>query len=180
MLASIATCALGKSRRTMSRSGPISTLKRRERAPSARSDRSVLAALHPVLEHLQRHGAVVVGRFRDRPVVAFLDPGSRPARRCRAPASATSARGAACARQPVAVEQHLAEHRLRLMLALLGGKTKPTRAIAEIIPRGVRRLQIEPRQIVLRIGIAEIGRGIGEHLPRPFGIGLDLRIRECR
>jgi hypothetical protein len=32
-------------------------------------------ALQPVLEHLQRHGAVVLGRFRDRPIVAFLDPG---------------------------------------------------------------------------------------------------------
>ncbi len=53
---------------------------------------SVLAALHPVLEHLQRHRPVVVGGLGDRLVVAFLDPGSRPAWRCRAPASATSAR----------------------------------------------------------------------------------------
>ena len=37
--------------------------------------RSVLLAMHPVLEHLLRHGAVVLGRFRDRPIVAFLDPG---------------------------------------------------------------------------------------------------------
>src|SRR4051794_9058996 len=36
---------------------------------------SVLAALDPVLEHLQRHGAVVLGRFGDGPVVAFPDPG---------------------------------------------------------------------------------------------------------
>ena len=59
---------------------------------AARIGSSVLAALHPVLEHLQRHRAVVLGRFGDGLVVAFLDPGLVRRRRCRAPASATSAR----------------------------------------------------------------------------------------
>ncbi len=65
------------------------------------------------------------------------------------------------------------------MLALLGGQTKPARAVAEIVPRGVRRLQVKPRQIVLRVGVAEIGRGIGEHLPGAIGIGLDLGVRDA-
>ena len=62
------------------------------------------------------------------------------------------------------------------MLALLGGKAEPARAIAEIIPRRAGAPEIEPGQIVLRVGIAEIGRGVREHLPRPLRIGLDLRI----
>src|SRR6478672_6898786 len=64
-----------------------------------------LLALHPVLEHLQRHGAVVLGRFRDRPIVAFLDPGlvrRGAVARNRQPHQATGA----LRRQPVAVEQH--------------------------------------------------------------------------
>ena len=65
------------------------------------------------------------------------------------------------------------------MLALLGRQTQPARAIAEIVPRGVRCLQVKPRQIVLRVGIAEIGRGIGEHLPGAIGVGLDLGVRDA-
>ena len=37
-------------------------------------------------------------------------------------------------------------------------------------------MEIEPGQIVLGVRIAEIGRRVGEHLPRPLRIGLDLRI----
>src|SRR3979411_2381906 len=117
---------------------------------------SVLAALHPVLEHLQRHRAVVLGRLGDRLVVAFLDPGF-------------VRRGAvARQRQPhqpaggltwqlLSIEQHLTEQSRRLMLALLGGKTEPACAVAEIIPRRADALEIEPGQIVLRIGVAETG-----------------------
>src|SRR4051794_32342119 len=36
---------------------------------------SVLLALHPVLEHLQRHGAVLVGGLGESAVIAFPDPG---------------------------------------------------------------------------------------------------------
>ena len=62
------------------------------------------------------------------------------------------------------------------MLALLGGEAEPARAVAEVVPRRAGALQIEPGQIVLGIGVAEIGRGIGEHLARPVRIGLHLRI----
>src|ERR1700737_927423 len=154
MSESIVTCAAGKSRRTMSRCGRIWIWRRRRRlstviAREARP-RSVLAALHPVLEHLQRHRTVVLGRLRDSLVVAFLDPGfvRRGAvtrqRQPHQPAGGLT-------RQLVAVEQHLAEQGLRLMLALLGGKAEPARTIAGILPRGADGApQVEPGQLVLR------------------------------
>src|SRR5437899_2794149 len=127
MSGSTVTYAAGKSHRTMCRCGPISISRRPKRCAQ-----SVPAALHPVLEHLQRRGTIIVGRFSKRPVVAFLDPDfvrARAVTRERQPHQA--ARG--LPRQPVAVEQHLAEQGLRLMLALLRGKAEPARAIGEII-----------------------------------------------
>jgi len=59
------------------------------------------------------------------------------------------------------------------MLALLSSKPEPARAIAGI-PGRANDVEIQPGQIVLRVGIAEIRRGIGEHLPRPFRIGRGL------
>src|SRR3979411_1142826 len=110
---------------------------------------SVLAALHPVLEHLQRHRAVVLGRLGDRLVVAFLDPDfvRRGAvarqRQPHQPAGGLT-------RQLVAVEQHLTKQGRRLLLALLGGTPEPARAITKIIPRRAGAMEIEPGQIVLR------------------------------
>ena len=131
-----------------------------------------------MLEHLQCHGAVVVGGLGESAVIAFPNPalvGGGIVARQRQPHQAAGG----LPRQPVAGEQHLAEHRLRLMLALLGCQTKPARSVAEVVPRGVRRLQVKPRQIVLRVGIAEIGRGIGKHLPGAIGVRLDLGIRDA-
>src|SRR6267154_5542409 len=132
MSASIATCAPGKNRPIMYRCGPILIWRRPEtgeRQAAARA--SILAALHPVLEHLQRHGAVVVGCFRDRPVITFPDPDLiRRGVVARQRQPHQPARG--LPRQTVAVEQHLAEQGLGLVLALLGGKPEPARAIAEI------------------------------------------------
>src|SRR6266481_7859859 len=171
MWESIVMCAPGKNRRTTSRCGSTSTLRWRNKSFAAwarggwaRFRRaqplcgcgSILAALHPVLEHLQRHRPVFVGCLGDRLAVALLDPGlvRRGAiarqRQPHQPAGGLT-------RQLLAVEQHLTEQGLRLMLALLGGKTEPACAIAEIIPRRADALEIEPGQIVLRIGVAEIG-----------------------
>src|SRR3984885_6309048 len=167
----------GKSRPITCRYGSIWIWRRPDFASSRRQadEGSVLAALHPVLEHLERHGAVVVRRLADRLAVAVLDPGlvrGRAVARQRQPHQPAGG----LTRQLVTVEQHLAEHGLRLMLALLGGQTKPARAIAEVIARGAGALQIKPGQIVLRIGVAEIRGRVGEHFPRPLRIGLDLRI----
>src|SRR2546423_15101735 len=99
---------------------------------SAWRARSILAALHPVLEHLQRHGAVVIRRLGDSLVIAFLDPGlvgrGAIARQRQPHQSARS-----LTRQLVAIEKHLTEHGLSLMLPLLRGKAEPARAVAEII-----------------------------------------------
>src|SRR6266480_6936095 len=132
MSESTAMCAPGKSRRITCRCGPTSISGRLEVRPSplgGEAKKSILAALYPVLEHLQRHRTVVVGRLGDRLVVAFLDPGlvwrGAVARQLQPhqPAGGLT-------RQLVAVEQHLTEHGLCLMLALLGGKAKPARSIA--------------------------------------------------
>src|SRR5450759_3430286 len=133
MSASIVMCAVGKSPRTMFRYGRTSISRRREVLPlsprTGRGEGSVLAALHPVLEHLQGHRAVILGRLGDRLVVAFLDPGlvrRGAVPRQRQPHQPTGG----LARQLVAIEQHLAEQGLGLMLALLGGEAEPARAIA--------------------------------------------------
>src|SRR3984885_1521389 len=123
---STVTCGPGKNRRTTCRSGSISICTRRKTAIGDRisglpAPKSVLAALHPVLEHLQRHRAVILGCLADRLVVTVLDPGfvggGAIPRQCQPhqPASRLT-------RQLVAVEQHLAEQRLRLMLTLLSGQ----------------------------------------------------------
>src|ERR1700721_3019447 len=135
----------GRNRRIMSRSGRIWISRRRKL--------SVLAAGHPVLEHLQAHRPVIVGRLGERLVVAFLDPGfvrSSIRERQGQPHQATSG----LTRQLVAVEQHLTEQGLRLMLALLGGKAEPARAITEIIPRRPDAMQIKPGQTVFGAGVA--------------------------
>src|ERR1700737_5583714 len=148
MSGSTAMSGPGRSRQTMCGYGRIWTSRRR--------DASIPPALHPVLEHLQCHRAVVLGRLCDRLVVAFLDPGLvRRGAVARQGQPHQSAGG--LTRQLVAVEQHLAEQGLRLVLALLRGKPEPARAIAEIITRRAGAVQIEPGQVVLRVRSAEIG-----------------------
>src|ERR1700747_3789463 len=71
---------------------------------------SISLARNPVLEHLQRHGTVVVGSHGKGAVVAFLDPGlvgTGVLARKREPHQA--ARG--LLRQAGAVEQHLPAQR---------------------------------------------------------------------
>jgi hypothetical protein len=51
------------------------------------------------------------------------------------------------------------------MLTLLGGQPKPSRAMAEIVTRGARILQIEAGEIVLRI---RIGPDFSVYLPCVF------------
>src|ERR1700692_2572758 len=143
MSVSTAMCAPGRNRRITCRSGSTWIWRRPEVRPFVRARRSVPAALYPVLKHLQRHRTVILGRLADRLVVAVLDPDlvRRGAvarqRQPHQPAGGLT-------RQLVTVEQHLTEHGLRLMLALLGGQTKPARAIAEIIARGAGALEVEP------------------------------------
>src|SRR5579863_8576817 len=137
---STATYAPGKSPLITFRSGLISILRRRSPPPILRRIRageSVLAALYPVLEHLQRHRAVVVGRLGERLVVAVLDPNlirRGAGKRQRQPHQAAGG----LARQLVAVEQHLTEQGLRLVLALLRGKAQPARPVAEVVARAAR------------------------------------------
>src|SRR6266436_9289959 len=118
MWESIVMCAPGKNRRTTSRCGSTSPLRRRNKsfggwarfrlAQPLYGRGSILAALHPVLEHLQRHRTVFVGCLGDRLAVALLDPGlvRRGAiarqRQPHQPAGGLT-------RQLVAVEQHLTE-----------------------------------------------------------------------
>src|SRR6516164_3934127 len=149
MSGSTVMSAPGRSRRTTYRCGPTWTSKR-DRFGEVRS---VPAALHPVLEHLQGHGAIVIRSAGDRAVVAFLDPTlvrTGVLARKRQPHQATRA----LRRDAVAIEQHLPEHRLRLVLALLRRKAEPARAIGELARRRIGGLQVEPGEIILRVGIS--------------------------
>src|SRR6516165_2536863 len=172
MSGSTAMSAAGRSLPTTYPYGLISISKR----DSQRAG-SVPAPLYPVLEHLQGRRAISFGGAGHRTVVAFLDPalirtgvfaGQRQPHQATRPLR----------RETVAIEQHLPKHGLRLVLTLLGGQPKPARAIGEIARSGVGGLQVEARQIVLRVGVAEIGRSVSEHLARPLWIGRDLRIRD--
>src|SRR4051794_34764045 len=142
MSASTAMCAAGRSRRTMCRCGRIWIWRRRSVPPSwwarlrfAHPTASRLlslfpAALHPLLQHLEAHGAAAVGGLGEGAAVGFPEPALISAGAVtRQRQLHQAARG--LPRQAVAVEQHLAEQRLRLVLALLGGEAEPARAIAE-------------------------------------------------
>src|SRR5260370_20776799 len=175
-------CASGKNPCTSSRGGSTSTWRRRNNpfwsvgtlspCPTLRTVANP-AALHPVLEHLQRHRTVFVGCLGDRLAVALLDPGlvRRGAiarqRQPHQPAGGLT-------RQLVAVEQHLTEHGLCLMLALLSGKAEPARPIAEVAPRRADAPEIEPGQIILRIAIAEIRCAVRDNFFFPPRIRLHL------
>jgi hypothetical protein len=55
----------------------------------------------------------------------------------------------------VAGKQHGAQHGLRLALPLLRRQAEPARRLARVVRRA-DAVEIEPRQIILRLGIAEI------------------------
>src|SRR6516225_9343082 len=73
-------------------------------------------------------------------------------------------------RYELALEQHVAEQRLRLILALVGGEAEPARRELRILrPNG--SFDVDAAQIVLCIGVAEVGRRISKHLARAIRIG---------
>src|SRR5215216_3648034 len=75
----------------------------------------------------------------------------------------------------LALEQHMPEHGLRLVLALIGGKTKPTCGLARIARSG-GSVEVKSGEVVLRVGVAEIRRGVGKHFPGARGVGLLRRV----
>src|SRR5579885_2962245 len=75
-------------------------------------------------------------------------------------------------------EQHVAEQRLRLVMALVRRERQPTRALTRIIELALAR-KIKPREPILRVGIAEIGGGVGIHIARALDIGLHVGIRDA-
>src|ERR1039457_3246022 len=122
------------------------------------SRRLLAPGFHPALEIDQRQRALVFGRLLEGAVVEPVDPGligggavlgvvlsegepHQPARRL--------------ARHVVAGKQHGAQHGLRLALALLRREPEPARRLARVVRRAIA-VEIEPRQIILRFGIAEI------------------------
>ena len=72
-----------------------------------------------------------------------------------------------------AAQQHVAENRARRGMALLGGELHPARRLARIALRA-GAVQIEPREIVLAVRVAEIGGGIVEHIEGAVGIRLHI------
>src|SRR5262245_46320585 len=146
-------------------------------AARERTRRSIPAALDPALEIDQRQRALVVARLLERRVIELGDPGflgGGAVARQRQPHQPARH----LTRDVFAAKQHAAERGLRLMLALVGGEAEPARRLAGIVRRALS-VEIEPRQVVLRIRIAEVGRRIREHLLRPHRVGFDRRVRDA-
>ncbi len=73
----------------------------------------------------------------------------------------------------------MSEQRLRGVVALVGGERQPTGG-SHVVGREARgAVHIHAREIVLRVGIAEIRRRVLEHLQRPLRIGLDFAVRNA-
>src|SRR5262245_48791743 len=151
MSGSTAMSGVGRSLRITCQSGPTSIWSRADKPPKpVNSDASIPATLHPVLEHLKRHRAIVLRRAGDRTVIAFLDPAllGPGAVACERKPHQTPR---ALRRQAVAVEQHLPKQGLRLVLAFLRRESEPARAIGDLVARGIARFQIKTGKIVLRV-----------------------------
>src|SRR5271167_1329410 len=134
--------APGKSRPITYRPGSTSIWKRPRQLLTTRAG-SVPAALHPVLQHFRRHREVFLRRLGHRLAVTVLDPSLfRRGIFARKRQPHQAARG--LPRQLIAIEQHLTEHRLGLMLALLGGQPKPAGAITEIVAGRTCAPQVKP------------------------------------
>ena len=80
-------------------------------------------------------------------------------------------------RHALADEQQMAEQRLGGVMALVGGERQPLRGAHVVALEARRAVHVHAGEIVLSVGIAEIGRRELEHLQRPFRIGLDLAVR---
>src|SRR5262249_60313371 len=99
-------------------------------------------------------GALVLARLFHRAVIELGAPGLIGASAIlgeREPHEA--ARG--LARNMIALKQHGTEHRLRLALTFLCREAEPSRCLARIA-RSAGAVEIQPRQIILRVGIAEV------------------------
>src|SRR5581483_3148027 len=66
----------------------------------------------------------------------------------------------------------------RLVMALVRRERQPARALTRIIELALAR-KIKPREPILRVGIAEIGGGVGIHIARALDIGLHVGIRDA-
>src|SRR5205814_6503923 len=67
---------------------------------------------------------------------------------------------------------------LGAVLILVGGKLEPARRLTRIV-RAAAAIEEHAAEPILRVGIAEIGRRIEEHAPRPPGVRLGLGVRNA-
>src|SRR5487761_1582231 len=157
--ASTATCGPGKSRQIMCRCGSIWISKRNrdfvgwvERSETHRQadaiddgfrfalpilqGQLIPSALQPVFQIDQRHGALVVAGVLEVGVVERLDPAF------------------------VVAGAVLAERDFGTAMALGRGQEEPARRLMRIARLAA---EVKPAQLILRVGVAEIGGGIIEH-----------------
>src|SRR5215471_6767743 len=113
----------------------------------------IVATLEPIFEIDERHGAFVIARTLERAVVDGLHPGfvgagtvaaenepHQPARRL--------------PRHDLPLEKHVAQGDLSAALALGRGQLEPARCLMRV---AWRRGEVEATELVLRVGVAEIG-----------------------
>src|SRR5580700_9688400 len=162
-LASTSMCAAGKSRRTMCRHGSsLRWTRRRSRnedqdAAGATKRRSVqggrapqsliVAAIEPALEVNQRNGALVGGRLLQRRGVELGDP-ALPWKGRIAGESEPHQATRCLAWHVIALEQHRAQHRLGLILPLIGGKREPARGLFGLA-QTARAVEIHAAEMIL-------------------------------
>src|SRR5262249_37215717 len=131
-IASISTAVMWVSARRRANSGRPRPIRWR-RISDARGGLLPLS-LQPEFQHLRRHCTVVFAGTGERLVIALLDPGF--VRGCCVARESHPHQATRLLRwKPVAVEQHLAEHGLRLVLPLLCREPKPARTIGELVRR---------------------------------------------
>src|SRR5258708_31566772 len=160
-------CARGKSLRTMFQWWPISILRRdelRQAEPESAAETLFAPSLQPALEIFVSHAALAIGGLRERVGIGLGDPGLvRPCPVLGERQPEQAERG--LPRQVVALEQHGAEQGLRLVLSLLRRQPQPLRRLARVARTAVA-VEIQPTEIVLRIRIREIRRGVPIHIAR--------------
>src|SRR5215467_10765564 len=133
----------------------------------------IVAALEPIFEIDERRGAFVIARTLERAVIDRLHPGfvgagavaaenepHQPARRL--------------PRHDLSLEKHVAQGDLGATLALGRGQLEPARCLMRV---AWCRGEVETTEFVLRVGVAEIGRGVAEHVAGAGAVRRDLRIR---
>src|SRR6266540_16345 len=122
------------------------------------------AVAAPVFDVTVRQRSLVHVRLRHGAAIGLADPGIVRARAVLGDREPEQAHGG-LARNPLPPEQHAAEQGLRAALALVRCQPQPARRLDAVLGGAVAE-QVDPAEMILGIGIAEVGRGMAEQVER--------------